>query len=228
MTDTSFDTAVALFGLSADPPTGEGGHAGIVRWCATTLVLPARGAEPERPIDEVWVLPVYRHMFRDKAELTPYEHRLAMARLAFEKLGSLRARVRVLELERTLFEERARAAAPGSAVRLPTFDVVTRLREDHPRTRFALVLGADTYADLAAGKWYRAAQLRQLVEVVPLPRRGFTTVASAPGAPSLEQLSSSELRATTDLEALRRALQPEVLAYVLAHGLYAVGAAHPR
>jgi hypothetical protein len=42
---------VCLFGLSADPPTGHGGHVGIVRALRTTF-------------DDIRVLPVYRHTFR--------------------------------------------------------------------------------------------------------------------------------------------------------------------
>jgi len=42
---------VCLFGLSADPPTGQGGHLGIVQHLASM------------GFDEVRVLPVYRHMF---------------------------------------------------------------------------------------------------------------------------------------------------------------------
>ena len=42
---------VCLFGLSADPPTGQGGHLGIVQH------LVSMG------FDEVRILPVYRHMF---------------------------------------------------------------------------------------------------------------------------------------------------------------------
>lgn len=61
MTDTQYQhhstkkrrRQVCLFGLSADPPTGEGGHLGIVTHLSSTMDL----------FDEVRVLPVYRHMF---------------------------------------------------------------------------------------------------------------------------------------------------------------------
>ena len=43
---------VCLFGLSADPPTGHGGHLGIVAHLASMEMF-----------DEVRVIPVYRHMF---------------------------------------------------------------------------------------------------------------------------------------------------------------------
>jgi nicotinic acid mononucleotide adenylyltransferase len=44
---------ICLFGLSADPPTGYGGHVGI----AQTL-------QQQERWDEVWVMPVYRHTFQ--------------------------------------------------------------------------------------------------------------------------------------------------------------------
>ena len=41
---------ICLFGLSADPPTGSQGHAGIVQQLGALY-------------DQVWVLPVYRHTY---------------------------------------------------------------------------------------------------------------------------------------------------------------------
>jgi nicotinic acid mononucleotide adenylyltransferase len=48
----TFNKKICLFGLSADPPTGYGGHVGIVQ------ALKQMGEW-----DEIWVLPVYRHTF---------------------------------------------------------------------------------------------------------------------------------------------------------------------
>ena len=42
---------VCLFGTSADPPTGQGGHLGIAQYLASV------------DFDEVRILPVYQHMF---------------------------------------------------------------------------------------------------------------------------------------------------------------------
>ena len=44
---------ICLFGLSADPPTGYGGHVGIVQ----TL-------QQQNQWDEIWVMPVYRHTYK--------------------------------------------------------------------------------------------------------------------------------------------------------------------
>jgi len=43
---------VCLFGTSADPPTGIGGHLGIAKYLASMDAF-----------DEVRILPVYSHMF---------------------------------------------------------------------------------------------------------------------------------------------------------------------
>ena len=50
---------VCLFGTSANPPTGEGGHAGIARHLASIEKSNGGGTE----FDEVRVLPVYSHVF---------------------------------------------------------------------------------------------------------------------------------------------------------------------
>src|SRR5262245_39596359 len=88
---------VLLFGLSADPPTGLEGHDGIVRWGAESLRFPAHETLPEAPVDQVWVFPVYRHAFSEKRQITPFAHRLEMARRAFEHLPGLEGRVKVLD-----------------------------------------------------------------------------------------------------------------------------------
>ena len=201
---------VMLFGLSANPPTGLGGHAGLVRWAATARLDAWDGAMP----DEVWVLPVYRHAFAAKRQMAPFEHRMAMARLAFEHLPGLEERIRVLDVERAVHA----AAAPDAA--LGTIDIVRHLERAHPDTAFALLLGADTYRDLLDGRWRESEVLLQRVAVVAVPRKGVEApVPVRDDAPVLDEVSSSAVRA--DFERGRDVLQPEVRAYIEKHGLYA-------
>ena len=98
-------TRVCIYGLSANPPTGEGGHATIV-------------SHLRRMFDEVWVLPVYTHAFESKHNnLAPYEHRKAMCELAFG-IAHLTAKQRRNEKVKVLDVERAvvRAAWDRHAV----------------------------------------------------------------------------------------------------------------
>jgi nicotinic acid mononucleotide adenylyltransferase len=205
-----------LFGLSGNPPTGLGGHAGIVRWAATRPALDAFAGEG---VDEVWVLPVYVHAFADKKGMAAFEHRLRMCALAFQDgLPEVAGRVRVLDVERTL----GTAAGPGEDahphVRVGTIDVVRHLMAAHPERRFALLLGADTHRDLLEGKWKDSEALLALVPVVAIPRLGVG--AGTDAGPQLTAVSSSAVRSSRDPAFLAEALQPEVLEYIRAHRLY--------
>ena len=88
-------TRVCIYGLSANPPTGEGGHATIV-------------SHLRRMFDEVWVLPVYTHAFESKHNnMAPYEHRKAMCELAFgvahlTPKQRRNEKVKVLDVERAV------------------------------------------------------------------------------------------------------------------------------
>lgn len=152
---------VALYGLSANPPTSEGGHACIVRHLAD-----------DGGFDEVWVLPVYRHAYASKSNLAPFEHRVKMCELAFDarepeaEAGAAGAssgtreggRVRVLDVERVVATAACEAASRDGTrvedVRVGSFDVLGALAAANPGVAFAWCLGADAYGDLRAGKWW--------------------------------------------------------------------------
>ena len=219
MTGRNAGRSILLFGLSANPPTGSGGHAGIVGWAASGRTFAALS---NRAPAEVWVLPVYVHSFSQKRNMPAFPHRMAMARLAFARLPGASVPVRVLDVERRVAEAWAEGSAPGS--RPGTVDVVRYLAAAHPGTRFGLLLGADTYLDLAAGRWKESEALRSLVDMVVVPRRGKGSPdALAADPPELSDISSSVLRATTDENTWRQAVCPEVFAYVREHGLYGFG-----
>jgi nicotinate (nicotinamide) nucleotide adenylyltransferase len=195
---------ILLFGTSANPPTGFGGHAGIVAWAAGRA-----------DVDEIWVVPVYRHAFEEKREMPSFEHRMAMARIAFEPISE---KVKVLDVERRVAE------ALGSDRLIGTVDVVRELVREHPGVELGLLLGADTYRDLMAGRWKESDALKEMVRVVPVSRKG---IDESLGGPALDEVSSTECRRTDDVEELELVLQPEVLAYIRDHRLYAFGVDPP-
>lgn len=68
---------ICLFGLSADPPTGSGGHVGMLQALMDTLP----------PSTHIYILPVYRHTFSEKRQrMVDFDHRLNMCRRAFQPL----------------------------------------------------------------------------------------------------------------------------------------------
>jgi len=84
-------TRVCLFGLSADPPTGNGGHLGIVTHLASMEMF-----------DQIRVLPVYTHMFSSKrGKQAPFLSRIQMCQLLLKDIPN----VLVSEAERICFEK---------------------------------------------------------------------------------------------------------------------------
>lgn len=84
---------ICLFGTSANPPTGDGGHVQIVNSLS----------ELQR-FDEIRILPVYRHTFSSKRDLVSYEHRMNMCKVAFSSIPN----AQVSDAEQRSFDRMAR------------------------------------------------------------------------------------------------------------------------
>ncbi len=133
-------SSVLLFGLSANPPTGSRGHQGIVSFLAA-----------QNRWDEIWVLPVYKHMHAKNQYLVDFEDRFQMCRLNFLQpssdaaAGKSRTRVKVVRLEKEVAEEAVQAALQRGqgpeTVKVGTIDVVTYAKKRLPDTEFTLTLG---------------------------------------------------------------------------------------
>jgi nicotinate-nucleotide adenylyltransferase len=181
---------IALLGGSFNPP--HSAHVMAAWWVLAT-----------QPVDEVWLVPTYKHAFGK--ELAPFEDRVAMCRLAVKGLRG----VKVSTVEKAL----ARDPLVGKTVR-----VLELLRERHPGARFALVVGTDVLRDVE--KWYRWDRVRRLARVVVVGREGYPEGAPD-GAPLLPRISSTEVR-----ERLARGEDPSglvpraVAAYARKRGLY--------
>lgn len=148
-------TSILLFGLSANPPTGHMGHAGIVSFLAE-----------QNQWDEIWVMPVYKHMHPKNSLLIDFESRFQMCLLNFlpttpserrkhrqhqyqhnDKIGKpSRTLVKVVKLEKEVADYHvhiAREQGRGpETVKVGTIDVVLYAKERMPQTNFFLVLGA--------------------------------------------------------------------------------------
>ena len=211
---------VLLFGLSANPPTGKGGHLGIVEYFQSKY-------------DEIWILPVFKHMYASKQGLAPFEDRMAMCKLAFQQFGKVKSHltprslsitgidnVHVKTTEKTLVQQ----APPDS--RVDTYSVVCHFQASFPDTAFSLLLGGDTYRDLLAGKWTNGDKLQQIISLVVLQREGVSVVQNRTTMieiPELKDVSSTLARSTTDVAVLSELLEPQVIEYIREHQLYAFG-----
>ncbi|GFH61486.1 hypothetical protein CTEN210_17962 [Chaetoceros tenuissimus] len=155
---------VCLFGLSANPPTGNGGHVGIVKALSALPLHPQQENSREK-FDEIRVLPVYRHMFASKrGKQASYDDRLEMCKLAFQDIP----RVIVSDDERICFHKIANEKGivnqeEMNKLRVGTAELLEMLMEQEPMTEFSFALGQDTFMDLTTFKWRRTRDIFSLL-----------------------------------------------------------------
>ncbi len=181
---------VALLGGSFNPP-----HVGHV--------LAAHFVRATQPVDEVWLMPTFRHPF-GKASVD-YAHRVAMCELIAQDASGW---LKVSTVEREV----------GGEGR--TVDTLSHLTAKHPDHRYVLVIGSDILKDLP--HWKDFDRIEKMARVLVLYRGGFPSDHAV--GPPLAQVSSTEVR-----EALRAGQSPSglvprrVLQYVKEHQLYREG-----
>jgi len=178
---------VALIGGSFNPP-----HVGHL--LAAHFVRAAAG------FDQVWLVPSFHHPFGKP--LLDFRHRAAMCRMLCDDASGW---LGVSEAEREL----------GGEGR--TVDLLEHLVQEHPGTRFTLVIGSDILADLPHGK--DVARLEQLASILVLNRAGHPSPRAF--GPPLAEVSSTHVRELLASGGDARGLVPaKVLDYVQRHRLY--------
>jgi nicotinate (nicotinamide) nucleotide adenylyltransferase len=236
---------ICLFGTSANPPTGAGGHLGIVQ-----ALLDLKKSQPtdidadsELRFDEVHVLPVYRHTFvpkRHQLGQVSFHHRLAMCERAFCPLSP---RVVVSRAEERSFQRMTEGTTDEeelATLRVGTVDLLDMLQEEHKGTEFSFCLGADTFMDLTGWtKWKRSKDVLRLLggRLVVVHRKGLSFENELRDrvqhvnynedghvifldVPELEVVSSTMAREAKNKETLRQLVPDNVADYIVSHKLY--------
>lgn len=188
---------IGVLGGSFDPV-----HAGHVEL--------ARRALAQVPCDEVWFLPAARAVHKPHGAVASVADRVAMLERAIAGLPGLV--ICDAELE------------AGAARR--SLHTLQELHQRWPEYEWRFLLGEDSFGDLEA--WYRPAELLRLAPAVVAPRPGSTgprpsgysgqPVRWLQGAPI--DLDSTSLRAALAQGEEPAGLDPAVLDYIRAHGLY--------
>jgi nicotinate-nucleotide adenylyltransferase len=180
--------AVAILGGSFNPP--HVAHLMAAYWALAT-----------QGVQEVWLLPSYRHPFGK--DLAGFEDRVRMCELAVRELRG----AAVCAAERELADD----PLVGKTAR-----TLEHLTAKHPTHDFALVVGADVLQETP--KWYRWDRVKELARVIVVGREGFPPV---PRAPDLPAISSTEIRACIARgEDVSGIVPRRVLAYVEEKRLY--------
>lgn len=185
---------IGLFGGSFNPP-----H--VAHQLVTLYVLESQD------LDEVWLLPAYRHAFGK--DLAPFEDRMAMCQLAVAPLGP---RAKVLATEAEL------ARRPGFRTSR-TLHLLEALIEAHPEHRFRLIIGSDILAE--ADKWYRWEAVVALAPPLVIGRAGHLPPNATATELVMPEVSSTEVRQrVARQESVRNLLPREVVRYIDERGLY--------
>jgi predicted GNAT family N-acyltransferase/nicotinic acid mononucleotide adenylyltransferase len=186
---------ICLFGTSANPPTGCGGHLGVVN-ALLKLQCSCEGAGSSSStvplFDEIWILPVYQHTFSSKRnKLLGYNHRVTMCQIAFgddDSDGNITKTKKVIvsRAEQRSWERLVRniqSEEERQSLRVGTADLLDMLIEEEgqkpsksyeSRVEFSFCLGADTFMDLTSWKWKRSKDVMRLLDgrLIVIHRKG--------------------------------------------------------
>ena len=181
-------TNVAIYGGSFDPP--HLGHVLSAAWALST-----------GEVDEIWVIPTWKHAF-GKEHGAAFEERMAMCELAFAPFRG----VRLLDIEREL----------GDVSR--TLRTLQVLRAKHPSLHFRLMIGADVLQTVDL--WHRWEDIVEIAPPLVVGREGYPKPEGCPIA--IPDISSTDVREALDHRRDPSGLVPSAVAeHIRAHGLYA-------
>jgi len=171
----------------------------------------AEAAVSQLGLDRLYVFPTGDAWHKDRA-LTPAEHRLAMARLAF---GTVPGAV--------VDERELRRAGPTYSI-----DTLRELRAEHPGAELVLVMGADQAAGFA--RWRAWADIASLATLAVAQRGAGDGLAALRALPNvrvqalaLPQMpeSATDIRARlTAGQDITQLVDPSVASYIARHKLY--------
>ncbi|WNG37602.1 nicotinate (nicotinamide) nucleotide adenylyltransferase [Archangium minus] len=178
---------VALLGGSFNPP-----HVGHL--------MAAHYVRATQGVDEVWLMPTFRHPFGKRSE--DFEHRVRMCELMCQDASGWMKTSRV----------ESEVGKDGRTV-----DTLEFLQARHPEHRYSLIIGSDILKDLP--HWKDFDRIQQMARVLVLYRAGYP--ADGTVGPPLAEVSSTEIRERLTRGELPSDLVPaRVLAHAREHHLY--------
>lgn len=189
---------IGLFGGSFDPP-----HLGHL--------LIAETMREQFELTQVWWIPAARPPHKTDRTLVPGAHRLAMVQKAIADNPAFV--VKDVELHRS---------GPSYTV-----DTVQTLQEEHPDTRFALLLGGDSLVDFFT--WHEPKEIVRRVPLLVYKRPQVRFPALPPwlrdrvhiAEASLIDISSTDVRQRCqEGRSIRYRVTESVRTYIESHNLY--------
>lgn len=176
---------VALFGGSFNPP--HIGHTMIISYALS------------QHVNRVLVVPAYKHPLGK--ELSSFDHRCHMAKLAFDFLGD---KVLISGIEKFYNISR-------------TLDIIEILYKINPDIELHLLVGSDILDE--KDKWYKFEKIEELAPLIVLEREGYTNERSV----IIPRISSTYVRVLIERgknSELNKFLHPDVIRYIEKNELY--------
>ncbi|MGB5697283.1 MAG: nicotinate (nicotinamide) nucleotide adenylyltransferase [Polyangiales bacterium] len=178
---------VAIYGGSFDPP--HLGHVLSVAWALAAT-----------EIDEVWIVPTWKHAF-DKEHGATFEERMSMCELAFDCFRA----VDVLDVERRL----------GGISR--TLRTLEELKKEHGSAVFRLLIGADVLP--TTDRWHRWEDVAKIAPPLVVGREGYPLPEHCPV--SIPNINSTDVRSRlAHSEDLSGRVPTAVIEHIRSRGLY--------
>ena len=154
---------IAVYGGSFNPPHVS--HALVASWCLWTGL-----------VDQVWMVPVYRHAFEDShgKKLAPFEQRVKWCQSYTRDVHS---GILVSEVE---------AELPTPSY---TIDTLLHLQKKFPQHQFRLMVGADVL--LQTHEWKAWDQIERQFQPIVVGRVGYD---NPEGSVAFPGISSTDIR----------------------------------
>ena len=109
----------------------------------------------EANLEKLIVMPAYIQPFKQEKRVTDDEHRLAMAKLAFEKVP--KSEISTLEIDRMRVSY--------------TFDTLSELKKQYPDKELFFITGTDSF--MQVDSWYKGVELLQNFSFIVSVRPGY-------------------------------------------------------
>lgn len=173
---------IAVFGGSFDPP-----HVGHLWAVVYSLAM-------HDDIEEVWVIPCYRHAYGKK--LTPFKDRFLMCESLFQPFSNVR--VSQTEMHLSIKYDKPNFTA----------DTLEFLKEQY-NYDISLIVGADIAEDIS--KWDGYERISKVAKILSVPRED-TAVPELGSTNVKEEIANGRIP--------DKILTPKVVDYILKNNLY--------
>ncbi|MBR1631332.1 MAG: nicotinate-nucleotide adenylyltransferase [Paludibacteraceae bacterium] len=173
-------------------------------------VLLAQTICREAALDEVWLVVSPQNPLKQQADLADEQQRLQMTRIAVRGIQCLKASDAEFTMPRPSY----------------TWNTLSSLRSQHPRTRYHLIIGSDNAA--LFDQWRNYQDILANFPIIVYPREGDDMQAVTARYPMMRVIQAPLLPiSSTQIRNMLRQgqdtsqwLHPRVLQYIRLHGLY--------